>query len=93
MVKAREAGRSKTGYEDWAVEQLDRVLREETPKLGLWVGSSGQAPEQTAEEILARAWDEVAVDCWGCVRPATPDSAKQAPGFQFNRATDDLQDV
>jgi len=37
-------------------------MREETPRLGLWIDSSGQTPEQTVEGILERAWDEAAVD-------------------------------
>jgi hypothetical protein len=37
-------------------------MREETPRLGLWIDSSGQTPEQTVEEILERAWEEAAVD-------------------------------
>jgi chloramphenicol 3-O-phosphotransferase len=61
-VKAREASRSKTGYRAWTVERLDRVLREETPRLGLWIDSSGQTPEQTVEEILERAREEAAFD-------------------------------
>jgi adenylate kinase family enzyme len=61
-VKARDVGRSKSGYGAWAIEQLDRVLREETPRLGLWVDSSDQTPEQTTEEILERAWKEARVD-------------------------------
>jgi chloramphenicol 3-O-phosphotransferase len=62
VVEAREANRSKTGYGAWTAEQLDRSMREETPRLGLWIDSSGQTPEQTVEEILERAWDEAAVD-------------------------------
>lgn len=61
-VEDREAQRSKTGYGAWSVRQLDRNLRGDTPRLGLWIDSSGQTPEETVEEILARAWDEAAVD-------------------------------
>ena len=61
-VEAREAGRPKSGYGAWAIEQLDGILREETPEMGLWIDSSEQTPEQTAEEILGRAWNEAAVD-------------------------------
>ncbi len=62
VVKTREAGRSKTGYDTWDIEQLDRVLREETPKLGLWIDSSDQTSEQSTETILKRAWEEGSVD-------------------------------
>lgn len=61
-VESREANRSKTGYRIWTVEQLDRSLREETPEFGLWIDSSEQTPEQTAEEILELAWTEAGVE-------------------------------
>jgi hypothetical protein len=50
---AREAGRAKTGYGAWTVEDLDGVLRARTPRIGLWVGSSGLTVEETVAEILA----------------------------------------
>jgi hypothetical protein len=54
-LAARDAGRVKTGYsEEWTPEALDRAMREETPRTGLWLDSSGQTPQQTVEEILAR---------------------------------------
>ena len=37
---------------------LDQVMREETPREGLWLDSSELTAEQTVDEILARAWDE-----------------------------------
>ncbi len=37
-------------------------MREETPRLRLWIDSSGQTREQTVEEILGRDWGEAAVD-------------------------------
>lgn len=63
-VEAREAARRKSGYAgaaSWSVARLDRVLREETPRLGLWLDSSDQTPEETVAEILDRAWDEAVV--------------------------------
>jgi chloramphenicol 3-O-phosphotransferase len=53
-VKAREAGRNKVGYADWTVEELDRGLREQTPRIGLWLDNSNQTVEQTVGEILRR---------------------------------------
>lgn len=53
-VKAREAGRDKVGYADWTVEQLDRGLRERTPRLGLWLDNSEQTADETVDEILRR---------------------------------------
>jgi chloramphenicol 3-O-phosphotransferase len=60
-VAAREAARGKTAYGTWAVEQLDDVLRHHTPRIGLWLDTSGQTPDQTAEEILARGWTEAQI--------------------------------
>jgi hypothetical protein len=38
----------------WTIEELDRALREETPRLGLWLDNSDQTPTETVDEILAR---------------------------------------
>lgn len=60
-VLAREAARAKHAYDEWTVTALDKGLRTETPRIGLWLDTSEQTPEQTVEEILARAWTEAAV--------------------------------
>ncbi|MEO3850009.1 AAA family ATPase [Streptomyces sp. B8F3] len=61
-VAAREAGRAKAAYGPaWGVRELDDVLRNETPRLGLWLDTSHQTPAETADEILARAWQEARV--------------------------------
>ncbi|MFD7407273.1 AAA family ATPase [Streptomyces sp. NPDC059866] len=54
-VAAREAGRAKTGYRagSWTVEELDGVLRAETPHIGLWVDSSELTVGETVKAILA----------------------------------------
>src|SRR5688500_4647967 len=39
-VAEREAGRAKRGYGAWTVAELDRGLREETPRIGLWLDTS-----------------------------------------------------
>lgn len=60
VVAAREAARGKTGYGDReAVDAFDRVLRAETPRLGLWLDSSELTVDQTVSSILAgleHAW-------------------------------------
>jgi predicted kinase len=58
VVAAREAGRSKTAYGPYTVEDLDRGLRGETPRIGLWLDNSDQTVAETVDEILARAWTE-----------------------------------
>jgi chloramphenicol 3-O-phosphotransferase len=60
-VAAREGARDKTAYSTWAVEQLDDVLRTQTPRLGLWLDTSSQTPAQTVDEILSRAWTEAMI--------------------------------
>ncbi|MGW0231739.1 phosphotransferase-like protein [Actinopolymorpha singaporensis] len=55
VVERREAGRGKTGYADgWTAAELDAALRLETPRLGLWLDTSDQSPEQTVTQILDR---------------------------------------
>ncbi|WP_245679693.1 hypothetical protein [Actinomadura hibisca] len=54
-VAAREAGRAKKAYGAFSVADLDRGLRETTPRIGLWLDTSGQTPEQTVDTILAEA--------------------------------------
>jgi chloramphenicol 3-O-phosphotransferase len=60
-IADREESRGKTAYGPWAIEQLDTALRHETPRLGLWLDTSGQTPAETADEILSRAWAEARV--------------------------------
>ena len=55
VVEWRDAHRHKRGYDgDWTVDQLDRILRDETPRVGHWIDNSDQTPEQTVEAILTR---------------------------------------
>lgn len=62
-VAAREAARSKTAYRaGMTVDSLQQSLRQRTPRLGLWLDTSGQTPAQTVDEILARGWQEARVE-------------------------------
>jgi chloramphenicol 3-O-phosphotransferase len=56
VVALREAERSKVGYRDGhnSINQLDAALRHETPRVGLWLDTSVQTPEQTVDEIVTR---------------------------------------
>lgn len=56
VVAARERDRPKQGYGDWPVADLDAGFRADTPRIGLWLDTSAQTPEETVDEILARAW-------------------------------------
>jgi len=53
VVAAREAGRAKVGYRGVSVDDLDRPLRADTPRLGLWVDSSAMSAPETADYVLA----------------------------------------
>jgi cytidylate kinase len=57
-VVARETGRTKNAYREYSVADLDGGLRRDTPRIGLWLDSTYQTPEETAAEILRRAWTE-----------------------------------
>jgi chloramphenicol 3-O-phosphotransferase len=57
-VAAREASRPKTAYSSWTVAALDTELRTRTPRIGLWLDTSHQSPDETVDEILSRAWTE-----------------------------------
>jgi predicted RNase H-like nuclease/chloramphenicol 3-O-phosphotransferase len=54
-VVARETSREAAGYTSWPVEELYEGFVSGTPRLGLWLDTSGQAPAETVEEILARS--------------------------------------
>ncbi|MET7966161.1 AAA family ATPase [Micromonospora sp. NPDC005305] len=56
VVAARERDRPKQGYGGWPVADLDADFRATTPRVGLWLDTSAQTPEETVDEILARAW-------------------------------------
>jgi len=54
-VMRRESERTKTGYGDlWSIRDFDLKVRTETPKIGLWLDSSQQTPDETVDEILHR---------------------------------------
>ena len=54
-VIAREASRDKVGYGPHiSPHDLCGALRDDTPRIGLWLDTSEQTPEETVEEILRR---------------------------------------
>ncbi len=59
VVTSRDAERRRTlgkiAYRpgEHTIEQLDAAVRT-TPRMGLWLDTSGQTPQQTVDEILAR---------------------------------------
>lgn len=61
VVATREAGRGKRGYgNDAEIFAFDRVLRNETPRIGLWLDSSSLNVMETVDTILMRI-EEAAV--------------------------------
>jgi len=60
MVRARNRQRpNKDVFAAW--QHLDAVARAETPPVGLWLDTSDQTAEESAEELLRRIWDEGAI--------------------------------
>jgi len=51
-VKKRETMRGKVGYTSFTVEDLYADFMKETPKIGFWLDTSEQSPEQSVEDIL-----------------------------------------
>lgn len=55
----RERNRQRPNKDVFAAwRHLDAVARRETPRLGLWLDTSKQTAEESADEILRRAWTE-----------------------------------
>lgn len=52
VVKAREQNRGKIGYSGFTVEALYEAFMRETPRIGFWIDTSEQTPEETVNEIL-----------------------------------------
>jgi len=52
VVKKREESRGKIGYTGFSVETLYAAFLKETPKIGFWLNTSDQSPEQSVHDIL-----------------------------------------
>ena len=53
VIAERERTRSKTGYPDReSVFAFDRILREETPRIGFWLDNSSLSVAETVEKLL-----------------------------------------
>ncbi len=70
VIVERERTRTKAGYVDgWEVAQLATEFRQTTPRMGLWVNSSDQEPQDTVRAILDHL-DEARID--GASLPGSP---------------------
>ncbi|MFE9274806.1 AAA family ATPase [Paenibacillus glucanolyticus] len=58
VICTREQHRDKTGYGIWSIDELNRRLTEETPRIGLWLDTSHLSAEETVDVIWKRIWDE-----------------------------------
>ncbi|MDX3236746.1 AAA family ATPase [Streptomyces sp. ME03-5709C] len=54
-IATRLAGRAERAYGAWTPADLDRALREGTPRIGLWLDTSHQTPQETVDAILRHA--------------------------------------
>ncbi|MFC7622802.1 AAA family ATPase [Microlunatus sp. GCM10028923] len=59
-LEIREAQRAKDGYGSFSPNQLDELLRRETARIGYWLDSSVQTPDETVDDILTNL-DQAAV--------------------------------
>lgn len=53
VLEWREEQRQKTGYVHFSPGAMDRTLRRETERIGYWLDSSAQTPDETVDDILA----------------------------------------
>ncbi len=58
-IRAREHARGTALFDEWS--GLDTEIRTNTRRIGLWLDTSSQTPQQTVDEIMRRAWSEGAV--------------------------------
>jgi hypothetical protein len=53
-IATRAAGRSSSGYHSWSIEELYEGFASGTPRIGLWLDTTGKTAEQAVDEILVR---------------------------------------
>ncbi len=61
VIAARDAARAKQAYQAWTPAGLEEILHSQTPRLGLWLDTTGQDPAGTVATILTRAWTEARI--------------------------------
>jgi hypothetical protein len=60
-ARRSQRGKLAHGPGDRSVIELDAQFRADTPTIGLWLDTSDQTIEQTADEVLARVFTDAAV--------------------------------
>ena len=73
-VARREEQRAKAGYGTFTPEQLDVILRADTPRLGYWLDSTDLTVDQTVDQILANLDGAARIDA-PASRPQTQSPA------------------
>jgi len=58
-VRDRERQRGTELWREW--EWLTESIEPTTPRVGLWLDSTNQTPDETVDEIMRRAWPEALV--------------------------------
>lgn len=58
-VRDRERQRGSELWREW--EWLTESIPATTARVGLWLDTSGQTPDETVDEIMRRAWDDAVV--------------------------------
>jgi GrpB-like predicted nucleotidyltransferase (UPF0157 family) len=53
-VAEREAGRREQGYGAWTIEELYDGFVSSTPRVGIWLDTTGMTAEETVDAILSR---------------------------------------
>ena len=61
VTAARDAARAKNAYRTRTPAGLDTILRDQTPRLGLWIDTTSQIPAATVPDILARGWTQARI--------------------------------
>ena len=59
-VERRERERNKTAYGEGSptIAELDHALRRDTPRIGLWLDTSGEEPADTVDRIVVQGLSE-----------------------------------
>ncbi len=56
-VERRDRSRAGSGYDHWSPDQLYEGFLEHTPRIGTWLDTSNETPDETVDRILASTQD------------------------------------
>lgn len=52
VIGEREDARDGAGYGAWSIDQLFEVFESDTPRIGMWIDTSNQTPEETVSAVI-----------------------------------------